>query len=46
MLLKHTLWREMCRLASDDRGVDDEGEWEETMKSLKMEVDVEQKRDK
>lgn len=35
-----------CKYSSDDRGVDDEGEWEETMKSLKMEVDVEQKRDK
>lgn len=33
-----------CKYSSDDRGVDDEEEWEETMKSLKMEVDVEQKR--
>lgn len=33
------------KYSSDDRGVDDEEEWEET-KSLKMEVDVEQKRDK
>lgn len=34
------------KYSSDDRVVDDEEEWEETMKSLKMEVDVEQKRDK
>lgn len=35
-----------CECSSDDRGVDDEEEWEGMMKSLKMEVDVEQKRDK